>query len=58
MMAKTCALKAEVRVAWWLKLYLGGVVLMCGLTGLDFDDDKVGRYMKRGIKVRLYGKRQ
>ena len=43
----------EVRAAWWLKWYLHGVALTCQITGMDFDEAKVGRYIRRGLKVCL-----
>lgn len=51
-MAKITA-TIEVRVAWWVKWYLHGVALTCQITGMDFDEAKVGRYIRRGLKVCL-----
>lgn len=43
----------SVRVAWWVKWYLYGVALTCQITGMDFDETKVRRYIRRGLKVRV-----
>lgn len=50
-MAKHSAIIVQVRVAWWLKWYMAGVIMMCRLTGLDFDEAKVRWYVRRGLKV-------
>lgn len=51
-MAKVTA-QIQIRVAWWLKWYLRGVALACQLTGMDFDEAKVRRYIRRALKVRV-----
>lgn len=51
-MAKRSAIAVQVRVAWWLKWYMAGVIMMCRLTGLDFDETKVRRYVRRAVKVK------
>ena len=43
----------QIRVAWWVKWYLHGVALTCQITGMDFDEDKVRRYICRGLKACL-----
>lgn len=43
----------KLRIAWWLKWYLYGVAVTCRLTGLDFDEAKVQRYIRRAITVRV-----
>lgn len=43
----------EVRIAWWLKWYMAGVIMMSRLAGLDFDEAKARRYIRRGLKVRV-----
>ena len=43
----------QIRVAWWVKWYLYGVALTCQITGMDFDEAKVGRYIRRGLKACL-----
>ena len=50
-MAKHSAITVQVRIAWWLKWYMAGVIMMCRLTGLDFDEAKVRWYVRRGVKV-------
>lgn len=42
----------RVRVAWWVKWYLYGVALTCQITGMDYDEHKVRRYIRRGLKVK------
>jgi hypothetical protein len=45
-------LKLEVRVSWWVYLYLRGVAFVCSVTGYDPDMDKVIRWIERGIRVK------
>jgi len=52
-MAKHPTITVQVRIAWWLKWYIAGVIMMCRLTGLDFDEAKVRRYVRRALKVRV-----
>ena len=51
-MAKHSAITVQVRIAWWLKWYMAGVIMMSRLTGLDFDEAKVRWYVRRGVKVK------
>lgn len=51
-MAKVTA-RIEIRVAWWVKWYLCGVALTCQLTGQDYDEAKVRRHIRRGLRVRI-----
>ncbi|MCI3945533.1 putative membrane protein [Pseudomonas syringae] len=44
-------LVVSVKVCWWLRAYLYGVALMSDLTGLKPDPDKVGIWLKRGVRV-------
>lgn len=43
----------RVRVAWWLRLYLAGVSLMSQITGLEPDDERTARWIRRGIKIEV-----
>ncbi|WP_440062615.1 hypothetical protein ACTACQ_05290 [Pseudomonas syringae] len=47
----------SVKICWWLRAYLCGVALMSDITGLDPDMDKVGRWLKRGVRVSCKSKR-
>jgi hypothetical protein len=44
-------LTLEIRVAWWLRLYLYGVVITSRVTGLEPDWSKVKRMIGRGVTV-------
>ena len=46
------AMTVRVQVAWWLRWYLGSVVLMSALTGLPPDMDKVGYWARRGVRLK------
>lgn len=46
-------LAAVVRFRWWLRCYLFGVVLASRLTGLEPDWERVERWVKRGMVVRI-----
>ena len=41
-----------VKVAWWVRPYLYGVVLMSRLTGFEPDLDKVEVVVLKGLRVR------
>lgn len=43
----------RVRLAWWVRWYLAGVVLMARMSGLDSDPVKVARWVGRGVRVGL-----
>jgi hypothetical protein len=49
---RAVSLTVSVKLAWWLLLYLDGVLLMQAITGLDPDMEKVERMISRGIRVR------
>ena len=46
-------LAAVVRFRWWLRCYLFGVALTSRLTGLEPDWERVERWVKRGMVVRI-----
>lgn len=46
------AITVSIKVAWWLLLYLDGVLLMQAITGLAPDMEKVERMLSRGIRIR------
>ena len=46
-------LTVQVRLAWWVRLYLGSVVVFARLTGMEPDLAKVVAMVKRGAHVRL-----
>lgn len=52
-MASTCRLIVTIRMAWWLKPYLCGVLLMSRLTGLQPDPDRVGAWVARGMTMKM-----
>lgn len=52
-MTKHSTVTVQVRVAWWFKWYMTGVIMMCRFTGLNFDEAKVRRYIRRALKVRV-----
>lgn len=42
-----------IRMAWWVKPYLCGVLLMSRLTGLQPDPDRVGAWVQRGMTMKM-----
>lgn len=48
-------MRYRLTVAWWLRWYLLGVILMSKLTGLEPDWDKVEVWMDRAIKITPLG---
>lgn len=45
-------LRITIKVAWWLKFYMFGVILMSRITGMSPDESKVRHYIMRGISVK------
>jgi len=43
----------QVRLAWWVRLYLRSVVVFARLTGIEPDMDKMGAMIQRGLHTRL-----
>ena len=43
--------RLEVRPRWWLRHYLAGVALVSRLTGMEPDHEKMGHWIRRGLKV-------
>ncbi|WP_346829423.1 hypothetical protein ABDX87_19935 [Pseudomonas abietaniphila] len=50
-MSKVGSIAVELRMAWWLKCYLRGVVVTAWLTGCEPDAARIGWWMSLGIKV-------
>jgi len=46
-------INARVSVSPWLKWYVSGVVLVSQLTGLHPDMNKIGRWIRRAIKIEV-----
>jgi len=44
---KTC--RVHVRFSWWLRYYLGAVVICSRVTALEPDWEKLDAWIKRGI---------
>lgn len=42
----------QVKVAWWLRLYLGAVTLTATLLQCDINEERVGWWISRGIRVK------
>jgi len=43
--------KLSLRVAWWVRWYLVGVVIAARLTGAAPDITRVERWIRRGLSV-------
>lgn len=56
MSAKTIAVRLH--VAWWLRLYLYGLVICCTLTGMTPHQDRLLYWITKGLSVRIPGARR
>jgi len=45
-------LTVEIRLAWWLRLYLRCVVLYAALTLQEPDEEKLAYWISRGISIK------
>lgn len=52
-MAAMKPLQVKVKIAFWLKWYLSGVVLMCWLTKMRPDEQKLRYWIGRAVKVKV-----
>lgn len=43
----------SIKVAWWVKPYLCGVLLTSCLTGRQPDPDRVGAWVQRGMTMTM-----
>lgn len=43
----------RVSVAWWLRWYLSGGLLMCWMTGCRPHRERVAYWMRRAVRVRI-----
>lgn len=46
-------LTVTIRMAWWVKPYLCGVLLTAWLTGRQPDPDRVGAWVQRGMTMKM-----
>jgi len=46
-------LVAVVKIRWWLRLYLVGVVITSRITGIDPGWQKVSQWIRRGTVIRF-----
>lgn len=49
----TNTLVIEVRVTWWLLVYLNALVFFCTVMNTLPDEEKLETVIKRGIKARV-----
>lgn len=42
----------KLTVAWWLRYYIYGVVLMCWMTGCEPRADRLGYWVAKSVRVR------
>ncbi len=42
------------RERWWLKYYLAGVIAMADLTGREPCPERVGYWIRRGIRIEVH----
>ncbi|WP_312378849.1 hypothetical protein [Pseudomonas oryzihabitans] len=52
-MSRLTTVTFTIRMAWWVKPYLFGVLLTARLTGLQPDPDRVGAWVKRGMTMTM-----
>ena len=45
-------MKITIRVAWWVRWYIGGVALFAFLTGMEPDMEKVKAKVMKGIRIK------
>ena len=57
-MASLTNLTIEISRAWWLNMYLQGVLFMVFITGCEPDEQKVLRAIVRGMRWRFSGARR
>lgn len=43
----------RVSVAWWLRWYIFGVIVMCRVTGSVPDPERVAYWCMRSVRVRV-----
>lgn len=43
----------SLRLRWWLRYYLYGVMLTAWMTGRQPDPEKLGYWVAKGVKVRM-----
>ena len=45
--------RLSIRMRWWLKLYLHGVVVMAALMDAELDEDKLRWHIERGLVIKV-----
>ena len=43
----------KVRVSWWVKPYIRAIGLLCAITGLQPDADKISQTVMRGMRLEV-----
>jgi len=52
-MPRPITVRIEVNMAWWLRPYLAAITLICWMSGMEPDLQKVGRTMRRALRTRV-----
>lgn len=50
-MPEILSVQVAVKHKWWLKYYLAGVLFMRQVTGLEPNEERLVRWILRGIRV-------
>jgi hypothetical protein len=50
-MADVGRIVVKIRVSWWLRMYLRGLVIFCRLHGTEPNWEKVQAKVKAGVRV-------
>jgi hypothetical protein len=45
------AVTITLRLTWWLRIYMSTLALLCYLTGMEPDMERVGYWIKKGIRI-------
>ncbi|MBC7201922.1 MAG: hypothetical protein H5U29_00165 [Pusillimonas sp.] len=48
----TNQIKVQIKLAWWIRWYLMGVVLMARLTGQQPDPERIGYWVAKAARVK------
>lgn len=52
----TATVTYKITMRWWLRLYLDCVVFTANAAGLEPDWDRVGYWVRRGMKITICNK--
>lgn len=46
-------MSVRIKLSWWLRVYLNTLGVLCNLTGMEPNNERVGLWISKGVRVKI-----